>query len=397
MTAISINLADLEYRLNPWPTYEVLRDQAPVHHVPDGTADGEDIYVISRYADVSNTLRDKKTFSNQVITDERFNVPVLVNRDAPEHTRLRKNANRAFNAKLVRNLGSWVQSVIDEVMAEALAADRVEWVEAFTTTLPLRVVSDMLGIPRDRKDDFRRWTQAVMDMFAVAAGIDPDEVPGFLEDLLEFGNYMGELAQERKGKPNRGDILGALVEEHEAGQLSQDELTIMAWSFIAAGYETTMNLLGGGLQMLLTDPALAKRLTAEPDRTEDFIEEYLRVYSPIQWTLRRPTEDTELHGVVIPKGALVHVVIGAANRDPRRFSEPDVFDIDRPNKTDHLAFGAGPHFCPGSALARLLAGLAFRAYYAQLHRLSLDPEDPPQLRTQQGAYGLARMSLLVSH
>jgi cytochrome P450 len=351
--------------------------------------------MFSRYDDVATSLRDRRLFSNQVIRGD-FNVPVLVNRDAPEHTRLRRNANHAFNARLVRNLGEWAQGIIDELMADALSRDRVEWVSAFTTTLPLRVVGEMLGVPLDRKNDLRRWSQAIMDMFAVAAGMDPDEVPGFFEDVLEFGNYMGELAQERRGKPNQGDILGELVAQQELGNLTRDELVVMAWSFIAAGYETTMNLLAGGMEMLLTDPGLAARLREDPDRTGDFIEEYLRLYSPIQWTLRRTTDEIERHGVRIPKDALVHMVIGAANRDPRKFADSEVFDLDRPNKAEHVGFGAGPHFCPGAALARMLADRAFRTYYKHLDRLSLDPGDPPQLRTRQGAYGIAKMTLLVS-
>lgn len=121
------------------------------------------------------------------------------------------------------------------------------------------------------------------------------------------------------------------------------------------------------------------------------------MYSPIQWTLRRTTREITRHDVRIPKDALVHMVIGSANRDPRKFSDPDIFDLDRPDKKEHLGFGAGTHFCPGAALARLLTDLAFRTCYTRLHRLSIDPQDPPQLRTRQGAYGFARMTVLVSH
>ncbi|MGP8297705.1 cytochrome P450 [Streptomyces inhibens] len=396
MTTITIDLASHEYRLNPWPLYSRLRDEAPVHHVPQGTWDGADFYVLSRYDDVALALRDKKLFSSQIRQEDYLNLPMLVNRDAPEHTRLRHMANRAFNARLVRTLGDWVQGIVDDLMDEVLAQDRVEFVEAFTTALPLRVVGGMLGIPLDRKADLRRWSQAVMDMFAVAAGMDPDEAPGFFEDLIEFGNYMGDLAAARKGQPNREDILGELVVQHEAGDLTRDELVTMAWSFVAAGHETTMNLLGGGMHMLLSDPALAKQLVDSPERTGDFIEEYLRLNSPTQWLLRRTKQDVALHGTTIPEGELVHVLIGSANRDPRHFPRSDTFDLDRPNKAEHMGFGAGPHFCPGAALSRLLADRAFRAYYARLDRFSLDPDDPPQLRTRQGSYGIARMNVLIA-
>lgn len=396
METLVIDLSDPEYRLNPWPLYARLRDEAPVHHVPNGTWEGEDFYVLSRYDDVALALRDKNMFSAHIRRDAMLDLPMLVNRDAPEHTRLRKMANRSFNARLVRTLDTWVQGFIDELIEEMLSQERVEFIETFTTDLPLRVVGGMLGIPLDRKADLRRWTSAVMNSFAVAAGLHPDEVPGFFDDLIEFGAYMEELAMERRGKPHKEDILGELVVQYEAGDMTKDELTTLAWSFVAAGHETTMNLLGGGLHMLLTDRALAARLVADPGLTPEFAEEYLRLYSPIQWSLRRATEDVVLHGVRIPKGELVHVLIGSANRDPRKFDRPDEFDLDRKNKREHVAFSSGAHFCPGAALARLLGDLAFRSLYPHLDRLFLDPDDPPRLRTRQGSYGIAEMNVVVA-
>lgn len=396
MTAITIDLTSKDYRLNPWPLYERLREEAPVLYQPGGAWDGTDFWALSRYEDVALALRDKNRFSSQIRQEDYLNLPMLVNRDAPEHTRLRHMANRAFNARLVRTLGDWVQSIVDDLMREALTHRRVEFVEAFTTALPLRVVGGMLGIPLDRKADLRRWSGAVMDMFAVAAGMDPDEAPGYFEDLIEFGNYMGELAAGRKGGTKRDDILGELLAQHESGDMTRDELVTMAWSFVAAGHETTMNLLGGGMRLLLENPALARTLTANPGRTGDLVEEYLRLYSPTQWLLRRAKEDIELHGVKIPRGGLVHVLIGSANRDPRKFGDPGSFDLDRPGKAEHLGFGAGAHFCPGAALSRLLADRAFRTYYAYLDRFAIDAGDPPELRTRQGSYGIARMNLLVS-
>ncbi len=397
MTTIAIDLADPEYRLHPWPIYQRLRDESPVHLMPGGMWDGSDFYVLSRYDDVALALRDKKLFSSHIRRGDYLDLPILVNRDAPDHTRLRHITNRAFNARLVRTLGDYVQQIVDGLIDEVLAARQVEYVEAFTTALPLRIVGGMLGIPLDRKADLRRWSQAVTEAFAVAGGMDPALAPGFFEDFMEFGNYMEYLAGQRAGEPSRGDIMGDLVARREAGDLTRDELVGLGWSFVAAGHETTMNLLGGGTQMLLSDPALAALLVAEPDRTEDFMEEYLRLFSPTQWVLRRPVEDVVLHDVLIPAGELVHVVIGSANRDPRKFPDPDVFDLDRENKDEHMAFGGGPHFCPGAMLARLFVGRAFRSLYPHLGRLSLDPDEPPQLRTRQGAYGIARMGILIDN
>jgi cytochrome P450 len=396
-TAIVIDLTDQEYRLRPWPIYERLREEAPVHHLPEATADGEDFYVLSRYDDVALALRNKKLFSSHIRRGDFLDLPILVNRDAPDHIRLRHVANRAFNARLVRTLGDWVQDVVDKLVEELLSERKVEFVESFTTALPLRVVGGMLGIPLDRKADLRRWSQAVTDAFAVAGGMDPAEAPGFFEDFIEFGNYIELLANQRAGCPHRGDILDDLVGRKDAGDLSRDEMVGLGWSFVAAGHETTMNLLGGGVEMMLRDRAFGARMAAEPHRTEDFMEEYLRLFSPTQWVLRRTREDVVLHDVTIPAGALVHVVLGSANRDPRKFPDPDGFDLDRENKEDHMAFGGGPHFCPGSAIGRLFVGKAFRALYPHLDRLSLDPDDPPRLRTRQGSYGIAHMGICISH
>ncbi|MFI6996219.1 cytochrome P450 [Nocardia sp. NPDC050175] len=395
MSTALIDLASPEYRLSPWDIYRRLRDEHPAYYMPGGSWDGEDLYVLSRYEDVGFALKDKTQFSSQIQQDNYMNLPMLVNRDAPEHTRLRHSTNRAFNARLVRQLSGWVRTLVDELLTELYRHDSVEFVDAYSTALPLRVVGGMLGVPLDRKADLRRWSQAVMNSFAVSAGLDPDKVPGFFEDIVEFSNYMEELAHDRRGKPNRGDILGELVEEHESGALTRDEMVTMAWSFIAAGHETTMNLLGGGIELLLRDPGLAAELRADPSKTAAFIEEYLRLNSPTQWLLRRTATEVTLHDTTIPAGALIHVVLGAANRDPRQFANPDELDLTRPNVNRHFAFGAGTHFCPGAALSRLLAETTFTAFLPVLDRFSLDVERPAQLRKQQGSYGFSQMWMKV--
>jgi cytochrome P450 len=388
--------ADPAHRANPWPLYQRLRDEAPVLLTPAGAEDAEDFYVLSRYDDVAMALRDKKRFSSYIRSGDFLDLPVMVNRDAPDHTRLRRITNRAFGPRVLTAKTEWIQTVIDELVDELLRESSIEFVERFTTALPLRVVGGMLGFPLERKADMQRWSQAVVEVFAVAGGLDPDLVPGFYDDFMGLVDFIDGLAGERASCPHRGDILSDLVACEEAGEMSHDEMVGLGWSYIAAGQETTMNLLGGGMQLLLSDPSLAARVTSDPDRTDDLIDEYLRLYSPSQWVFRRVREDVELHGVVIPAGALVHVLLGSANRDPRRFHDPDVFDLDRPNRDEHMSFGGGPHFCPGAILARLFAGLAFRSLYPHLHRLSLDPARPPRLRTRPGTYGIEDMGLLIS-
>jgi cytochrome P450 len=390
---------DPALKIEPWPIYRRLRDEEPVMFGAGAVPGAEDFYVVSRYDDIATLLRDKGRISAHVVNraiGSLLDLPAMVNRDAPDHTRLRRVTNRALGPRAVAELPARIQELIDELMAGILSKPEVEFVDAFTTELPMRLVGEMLGIPLDRKNEIRRWSEAFLEMGTVIGGGDPDLVPGCTEDFLSLVNFIDEQASGRMGCPHRGDLLSDMVSREAAGELSHDEVVALGWSFIAAGKDTTMYLLGGGLQMLLTDQPLAQRLIAEPERTEDFIDEYLRFNSPTQLVLRRPKEDIELHGVVIPAGSLVHMLVGSANRDPRKFPDPDVFDIDRPNAADHLAFGAGPHFCPGSVLSRILAGLSFRALYPHLSRLSLDPERPPRMRIKSGAFGVDHMTVLVS-
>lgn len=384
------------HRVDPWPTYARLRDEAPVLHMRPDAPDGEEFYVLSRYDDVAAALRNKQVFSSQIRSGDFLDMPIMVNRDAPEHTKLRRVTNRAFGPRVLTGLTDRIQQVVDELVAEVLAETRLDFVERFSSALPLRVVGGMLGFPLDRKVQMLRWSEAVVEVFAVAAGLDPEEVPGCFEDFMGLVNFIDELSTQRVGCPHAGDILGDLVAREQAGEIDHDEVVGLGWSYIAAGQETTMNLLGGGVEMLLRDRALLELLTAEPALTEDFMEEYLRCYSPTQWALRRTLAPVELHGVTIPAGALVHIVLGAANRDPRKFTDPEIFDLRRENNDEHLAFGGGPHFCPGAVVAKLFSGMAFRSLYPHLGRFAFDPDSPPRLRSRPGtSYGIDRMGLII--
>jgi cytochrome P450 len=400
MTALIYNPGDPALKVDPWEFYQRLRDEAPVLLCPGAVPEAEDFYVLSRYDDIAMLLRDKTRVSAHVVNRRLrgafLDLPAMVNSDAPVHTKLRRVTNRALGPRALVSLPPRVQQLIDELIEEILSKPEVEFVEEFTAELPLRLVSEMLGIPLDRKAEIRRWSESVLETASLIGGGDPDLVPGCTEDFLALVNFIDEQAIGRVGCPHRGDLLSDLVTREAAGELSHDEVVAMGWSFLAAGKDTTMYLLGGGMQLLLSDPVLAGRLISEPEKTDDFIEEYLRFNSPTQLVLRRLKEDIELHGVVMPAGSLVDVLVGSANRDPRKFPDPDVFDIDRPNAGDHLAFGAGSHFCPGTAMARMLARHTFHTLYPHLRRLSLDPGRPPRMRVKPGAFGIDHMDVLIS-
>jgi cytochrome P450 len=387
--------ADPAHRVLPWPLYRRLLEEAPVHLMAASTPDSEDFYLLSRYDDVATALRDRKRFSSHVRRGDFLDLPIMVNRDAPDHTRLRRVTNRALGPRALSALDGWIQETVEELVEDLLTQRSVEFVDQFSTALPLRVVGGMLGFPMERKAEMQRWSQAVIEVFSVMGGLDPELVPGFFEDFMALVGYIDELSAERAGCPHRGDILSDLLSRKESGDVDHNEMVGLGWSYVAAGMETTMNLLGGGMRMLLEDRELGRVLTTNPDRTDDLIDEYLRMYTPTPWLLRRAEVEVELHGTVIPRGALVHTLLAAANRDPRKFPDPDVFDLDRPNKEEHMAFGAGPHFCPGAVLGKVFAGKAFRALYPHLDRMSIDPQRPPRLRSRPGTYGIEYMGVLI--
>ncbi|NJC22168.1 cytochrome P450 [Arthrobacter pigmenti] len=396
MDTRSLDLADKTYRTDPFPTYRMLRTEHPVHFLPEYTSEGEDVYMLSRYHDVNNALKNTNMYSSHVRRDDYLDLPMMVNRDAPDHRRMRHYTNQALNARRITSMAPWIRELVGELVGEVLSSDRVEFVEGYSTMLPLRVISVLLGVPLDRRRDLRRWSQAVMDFFSVAAGLNPDEVPGFFEDLVEFGNYIEEQAQARENNLT-DDVLSKLVEGQLAGELTKDELIATGWSFVAAGHETTMNLLGGGILLLTQRHDLRAALRNDPSQLGDFIEEYLRLYSPTQWTARRAVVSHTLHGIDIPEGALVHVLLGSADRDETVFHDPDEFKLGRSTEEKHLAFGGGPHFCPGAALSRVMAEETFAQWLPHLDRLHVDPADPPRLRERQGSFGYAYLPFVVSH
>lgn len=306
MTPLAYIPGDLALKVSPWPFYQRLREEAPVLFGTGVVEGAENFYVVSRFDDAAMLLRDKNRCSsylvNRPLLGHYLDLPALINRDAPEHTRLRRVTNRAFGPRALAPMPEKVQQLIDELVGEILSKPEVEFVAEFSAELPMRVVGGMLGIPLDRKQEIRNWSAAFLEMGNIIGGGDPDLVPGCVEDFLALVDYMDEQFTGRVGCPHRGDIISDLVGRETAGELSHDEAVSLGWSYLSAGKETTQYLLGGGIQLLLSDPLLAERLTAEPDRTDDFIEEHLRLYSPTQFILRRLKEDIELHGVVMSAG-----------------------------------------------------------------------------------------------
>ena len=368
---------------NPYPLYASLRASSPVFQVPIPADVGAGVFVLTRHADVHQALRDprlsadrrrsdaisrnQKLIPRQVLGDEGLFRSMLM-RDAPDHTRVRGLVNKAFTPRRVAELRPHVETIAKSLLAEPAAAREMDLIAQFSAPLPAIVIAELLGVPAEDHPQFRRWASAIVAApTAIASGAEIDAAQRAIESL---NDYLRAVILARRAEP-RNDLISALVAAQEdRDALSDGELLATSLLLLLAGHETTTNLIGNGTLALLRHPDQLARLRAEPELLKSAIEEMLRWDSPVQGTLRAVTEPAEIGGVMLPRGALVIAGIGAANRDPEVFPEPDRFDVARRDNR-HLSFGFGAHFCLGAPLARLEAEIAFRALFESFPRLAL--------------------------
>ena len=368
----SPDLSSPRFKANPYPFYARLRAESPVHRMKQSFW-LPTVWVVTRYADALAVLKDDR-FSNDFTSKlpwtprtTRALTHTMLNRDPPDHTRLRALVNKAFTPRVVEALRGRVQAVCDELLDAAQARGPVDLVRDYALPVPLTIISDLLGVPPQDRRQFAGWSKKV------AAGTS-----GALLDLLlgqpalfRSVRYLRKLIALRRAQPG-DDLVTALVEAEEAGdKLSEDELVGMIALLLLAGYETTINLIASGTLALVQRPDQRARFRAEPDLAESAVEELLRYTSPADFaSFRIPREDVALAGTVIPRGAIVLVSLTSANRDERQFPEADRLDVARePNR--HLAFGIGPHFCVGAPLARLEGQIALTTLFRRFADLRL--------------------------
>jgi cytochrome P450 len=318
----------------------------------------------------------------------------ILNLNAPDHTRIRSLMSRAFTARRIAALEPAIAGMTDallDAMAE-LGADHtpVEFMQHFAYLLPVTVICELIGIPEPDRADFRPLARAITDVFEFSS---LDELAAADAASVRLQEYFGELAARRRAEP-QDDLLSALVGIADAddGRLSDTELTHNLTLLLVAGFETTTNLLGNGLQVILQDHALAAALRRGDVPVAAFVEEVLRFDSPVQLATNRIGYETELGGLRIEPGDDLMPMLGAGNRDPRRFTAPDRFDPLRAEGSP-LSFGGGAHFCVGAALARLEAGVAFPRLLARFPGLAAAGE--PDRRTGLVLRGYDTLPVLV--
>jgi cytochrome P450 len=385
VTPVSFNPFDPEFRKNPYPIYERLLAEDPVQVSPLGGL------ILSRYADCTALLRDPRVSSDfrksdnfrQQALDQGLDYDTLLeeNRsflflDPPDHTRLRGLVNKAFTPKVVEGLKPRIADIVDGLITEALGHGEIDVMEDFAYPLPVAIICGMLGVPVEDNVRFREWTKEA------ARSLDPDELLSPAEQAARqatfdaFSAYFEELITKRRAHP-KDDLISALIAaEDEGSKLTHEELVSTCILILIAGHETTVNLIGNGTLQLLRHPDRLALLRQNPELLKSAVEELLRFDPPVQLTGRLALEDIPIGDRVLRKGQQATLLIGAANRDPAQFPEPQQLDITR-SENRHIAFGMGIHFCLGAPLARVEGQQAIGELVARTSALELMVDDPP--------------------
>ena len=303
----------------------------------------------------------------------------IITIDPPRHGELRSIVNRGFTPRRIAALEPWIREIVADELADRLeSASELEVFEFdvigdLAVPLPTRVIMQILGIEESRREDFKRWSDAIISGISGPGRHDPVEL-GIFDSMAELMLFLRETVRERRDAP-RDDLISLLVDPSQGHALEDAEAVQFVVLLLVAGNETTTNLIGNGINALYDHPEQLTLLLEDPARIPGFIEEALRFDPPIQIVFRRATRESEIAGVAIPKGAYVAPMLASANRDERKFPNADRFDILR-DTAGHLGFGFGLHFCLGSALARLQARAAIEAVTPHLARLQRRDDVP---------------------
>jgi hypothetical protein len=373
-------LLDPAVLADPYPLYRDLRERAPVHRDPY-----LHVWLVSRYRDAIEVLQrfsakraptpDRLTEVGlgQLAPIARLLVQQMLFLDPPEHTRLRSLAASAFTPRRVEVLRSHIHEVADDLLDEAEKRGEFDVMADFAHRLPAIVMVRTLGTPAADYPLLKQWASDFSDILG-AYQHNPVVATRLLSGLEDMTAYFREAVRRGRSEVTAGLISAIATAEVGGDRLTEDEAVANLIITMVGGYETTSNLIGSGLLTLLRHPSALERLRSTPDLMPTAVEELLRYESPIQHTVRLAPEDTELAGVEIPKDKPVMVLLGAANRDPEQFAEPDALDIGRVDNR-HLAFGWASHFCFGASLARAEGSIALSRLVARFPHLRLVSED----------------------
>ncbi|MFN8514747.1 MAG: cytochrome P450 [Chloroflexia bacterium] len=388
-------LLDPAVLANPYPLYHRLRSEAPVHWDPYLHA-----WVVTRYADVVSVFQrfssDRTPSPEQLAAMglsaltpiARVMVKQMLFMDAPSHGRIRGIASRAFTPRRIEGLRSHIGDIVNGLLDAVEPNGRMDVIEDLAYPLPAIVTAELLGVPPSDRDQLKIWSEGFAEILGNFQH-NPDRIPVVLEAVEGMTAYFREAIREHRDHP-KDDLISAFIDAEVGGdRLTDEEMIANLMVTMVGGQETTTNLIGNGMLTLLRHPDQLAMLQADLSLVPSAVEELLRFESPSQHTARIAPEDTELGGKLIRKRQAVIAVMGAANRDPERFQEPDRLDIRR-EENRHLAFAWASHFCFGAPLARMEAQIAFDALLRRFPNIALDTDQV----TWRGNLGLRGLTAL---
>ncbi|MYC99240.1 MAG: cytochrome P450 [Gammaproteobacteria bacterium] len=380
---------------DPYPLYRQLRDRDPVHR-----SIFADQVVVSRYADIDRILRDHRNFGNDFskvtssegsIATRKKLTPSMLAQDPPDHTRLRALVNRAFTPRQVARMEDYIRATAHTLLDKIGDAREFDLMKAFAVPLPTIVIARMIGVPERDLERFKVWSDDLAR--ALEPFLSPEEEEKVYRAARQFAEYFTAIIEQRRREP-RDDLVSRLVEAEDAGdKLTAKETRVMLRLLLTAGNETTTNLIGNGVRALLRHPDQLALLRERPELIPSAVEELLRYDPPVQLDMRVALRDMELGGLAVSEGTMITLLIGSANHDPERFTEPDRLDITRSGQAN-ISFGRGIHHCLGAPLARLEGRIALEVLLERFPRLAFGTR-PPKYRPSIVLRGLEHLDVRV--
>ncbi|QTI68996.1 cytochrome P450 [Gordonia polyisoprenivorans] len=390
----------------PYPHYAQMRAEDSVHKLDD-----DDVFLVTRHADCRDVLAQPSVFSSKagpgLRQKELMTAPVategqghrivrtLLTNDPPSHTRFRALVAKAFAPRRVKAIEPQMHALVDDLIDNFAADGNIEFIEAFARPLPLTVIADFLGVSHDDLDLFRRWSDDAAEV--LGGQLTPERSAECQASLNELLDYLQVHVEDRRAHP-RDDFLTTLVEASIDGErgLSTEEILAIGYVTLVAGNETTVNLLGSLMSLLVQHPDQFEKLRADRSLIPGAIEEALRMEAPVQGSVRRALEDTEVGGCPVPKGSRLLVLAGAANRDAETFADAERFDIERADAKEHLTFGKGIHFCLGANLSRVEARIALEHLIDRIDEITAVPGYEPHYAENAVIRSLVSLPIRVS-
>jgi hypothetical protein len=390
---------------DPYPTYARLLEEGPLHYVDVGSKWA--VWSVFSHAECSAMAKDPRCSAKRA-QQQLLALPLsrqaefselarmlglwLIFMDPPEHTRLRKLLNKGFSPAAIEALRPQVEAIVDRMLKPLEHGSEVELMREFANPMPVRIICEMLGIPQELNETFVNWSRAIA-LFRGSPDRNIEQAKAAQDALIELTEFFrGTVAERKKNKGN--DLISLLIDIEEEGEvLTEEELYAQCIALLFAGHETTRNLIGNGMYTLLKHPQETAELRENPDMIRTTVEELLRYESPVQFTARVLKEDIEICGQRIPRRWTILCMLGAANRDPKRFKEPNKLDLKRLNN-QHLAFSAGPHACIGGQLARLEGQIAIQNLVQRFPNMKLTGPKPEWASTF-GFRGLKSLPVIM--